>query len=103
MRSEKAKKLRTDVLADYDFTEAEKAVLDKALEALDVGDKAQATLDDLDDLFVVNRLGEIVPHPAIRIANAARAQFLAALKQLGLADPYGGGGGHGRGAQRGRT
>jgi hypothetical protein len=102
MLSDKAAKLRADIMGSYDFTEAEQAVLDKGLEALDTADKAQAVLD-AGDLFIENRLHELVPHPAVRVAKDSRAQFFAAFKQLGLADPYGGASGHGRGAQKGRT
>lgn len=101
--SEEAQALRVEILDAYTMTPAETAVLDKGLEALVIANRAQAELDAAEGLFTPNRFGDLIPHPAIRVAKDARAQFLAAMKQLGLADPYGGDGGHGRGAQKSRT
>lgn len=100
--SEPVDELRTEIVAAYELTPAEKAVLDKGLEALETANRAQAELDAAPSLFTPNRFDDLIPHPAIRVAKDARQQFLAAMKQLGLADPYGGAGGHGRGAQRAR-
>ena len=101
MLSEAAQALQNEILKNYNLSGAEKAVLEKALEAYDTANEAQAIVD-CDGLIVIDRFGKPVRHPAAGIAKDARAQFLAGMKQLGLADPYGGDGGHGRGAQKGR-
>jgi P27 family predicted phage terminase small subunit len=101
MLSDKAQELRRQVLDDYTLSPAEQAVLDKSLEALDTSDKAQEAVE-LHGVVIEDRFGQLVRNPAVGIAKDARAQFLAGMKQLGLADPYGGAGGHGRGAQKGR-
>lgn len=101
MLSDKAETLRASIIKDYGLSDAEQAVLDKGLEALDTSDKAQAIVD-AEGVVINDRFGFPVRHPAAGVAKDARAQFLAAMKQLGLADPYGGEGGHGRGAQKGR-
>lgn len=100
--SEEVLQLREHILDDYELTPAELAVLDQGLQALDTLNRAQAELDAQESLFTPNRFGDLIPHPAIRVAKDARAQWFAASKQLGLADPYGGQGGHGRGAQKAR-
>ncbi len=99
--SAKAERLRAQILDEYDLSPAEQEVLYKGLEALDTADKAQVAVDR-DGVVIEDRFGQIVRHPAVGIAKDARAQFLAAMKQLGLADPYGGGSTHGRGAHKGR-
>lgn len=99
--SDKAQALRDAILAEYQFSPAELAVLDKGLEALDTCEKAQEQVDN-HGVLIEDRFGQLVRNPAVGIAKDARAQFLAAMKQLGLADPYGGESKQGRGAQRGR-
>jgi P27 family predicted phage terminase small subunit len=100
--SERALALREQVLDAYDLSPAETAVLDKGLEALDTADQAQAQVAE-HGVLIQDRFGQLVRNPAVGIAKDARAQFLAAVKQLGLADPYGGEAKQGRGAQRGRS
>ncbi len=101
MFSEKASALREKILADYDLSAAELEVLDKALEALDTADLAHADVEE-HGVLIRDRFDQLVRNPAVGIAKDARAQFMAGFKQLGLADPYGGGSTHGRGAQKGR-
>lgn len=99
--SDKAEKLRADILAEYNLSPAELEVLDKSLEALDLCDKANTEIDN-HGVLVYDRFDKLVRNPAIGVAKDARAQFYAGMKQLGLADPYGGESKQGRGAQKGR-
>ena len=99
--SDKASELRRKIIEDYDLSAAEEEVLDKALEALDTADLAQKAVEE-HGVLIEDRFGQLVRNPAVGIAKDARAQFFAGFKQLGLADPYGGGSTHGRGAQKGR-
>ena len=101
MLSDKAQALRKQIMDDYTLSPAEQAVLDKALEALDTADEAHKAVEE-HGVVVMDRFDQIVRNPAVGVAKDARAQFMAGMKQLGLADPYGGSGGHGRGAQKGR-
>lgn len=101
MYSEKATALRQKILDEYDLSPAELEVLDKALEALDTADMAQRAVEE-HGVLIEDRFGQLVRNPAVGVAKDGRAQFFAAFKQLGLADPYGGASTHGRGAQKGR-
>lgn len=101
MLSDKAEALRTAITDEYDLSPAESAVLEKGLEALDTADAAQRHVD-ANGVVIEDRFGQTVRSPAVGIAKDARAQFLAAMKQLGLADAFGGESKQGRGAQRAR-
>lgn len=101
MLSEKAEALREAILDEYDLSPAEEAVLEKGLEALDTADSAQVSVIDR-GVVVEDRFGQLVRNPACGIAKDGRAQFLAALKQLGLADAFQGESKQGRGAQKAR-
>jgi len=99
--SAEAQELRDRIIEEYDFSPAELAVLDEGLEAWDTAVEAQKAVEE-HGVVIRDRFGQIVRNPAVGIAKDARAQFMAAMKQLGVADPYGGQSTHGRGAQRAR-
>jgi phage terminase small subunit len=58
-------------------------LLQSAAESWDRIREARRLLAD-EGLVTLDRFGQRVPHPAIRIETSARAQMLQALKQLGI-------------------
>ena len=71
-------------MAEYDLAPMDCAILQRALEALDLCDTAAAIVRR-EGPVVTSRLGEVKPHPAVGIAlGDARAQFGTLVKQLGL-------------------
>src|SRR5690606_33534867 len=83
------------IIEEYGFSPAELAVLAEGLEAWDTAVEAQKAVEE-HGVVIRDRFGQIVRTRAVGIAKDARAQFMAAMKQLGVADPYGGQSTHGR-------
>src|SRR5690606_21281344 len=99
--SAEAQELRDQIISEYDFSPAELAVLNEGLEAWDTAVEAQKAVEE-PGVVIRDRCDQIVRNPAVGIAKDARAQFMAAMEQLGVADHYGGQSTHGRGAQKAR-
>jgi hypothetical protein len=70
--------------SEYQITDAGGVSLLSA--AADAWQRAAEARDliDRDGPVILDRFGQKVPHPAIRIEHGARAQLLQALKQLNL-------------------
>ncbi len=78
-----AKALWDAVEADYALEDWHRAILARALDAMDTADAAEAIVR-AEGPVVTSRLGERKAHPAVAIARDARAQFGTLMKQLGL-------------------
>jgi hypothetical protein len=82
--SDEAQALRTRLEAAYDLSEpGAQQVLDAALQAFCTMRQAEALLA-ADGVVVLDRYGCPKAHPAADIARQSRAQWLGALKTLGL-------------------
>jgi P27 family predicted phage terminase small subunit len=79
-----AKQLWRRVVSENDLSdEAGKVILQTGLEAFDRMRSAQAQIEK-DGQTTTDRFGQVKAHPLLAIERDARAQFLAALKQLNL-------------------
>lgn len=79
-----AKRLWRDFHHEYDLTDRHAlTVLATALEAFDRMRSAQSAIA-ADGLVTRDRFGQAKTHPAATVERDARAQWLAALKSLGL-------------------
>ena len=82
--SKEATKLKNAILKEYDISdEAGISILQTGMEAFDLMHDAQAVVDR-QGLTVAGDRGGIKAHPLLSVIRDARAQFLAALKQLNL-------------------
>ena len=75
--------LWTAIVGDFEFSDAELAILQVALEARDQYLSAKGEIDR-DGLTILDRFGTPVRHPAISIESRSRDAFLAGMKALRL-------------------
>lgn len=82
--SREAENLKKAIMEAYNFDDqASLAVLDQALEAYDLLNRAQLVVD-CDGLLVQGDRGGVKAHPLLAVIRDSRAQFLAAIKLLHL-------------------
>lgn len=82
--SSEARKLWRTLTAEYDIADVGGlAILKTGLEAFDRATGAREAIDR-DGLTMPDRFGVQKPHPLLAAERDARAQWLAALKQLNL-------------------
>ena len=82
--SQEARKIFKDLCADYCIKDAAGLrILRVTCEAFDRAQEARATIDK-DGITVIDKAGQIKPHPLLPIERDARAAFLAGLKALHL-------------------
>ncbi len=85
---DRSRKLWRRVLDEYELSEPEIELLRLALVARDEADEAREILKR-DGLTVVDRYGSPKQHPAVDVANRARAFYARAVAQLGVKEAEG--------------
>jgi P27 family predicted phage terminase small subunit len=82
--SKESRKLWHELLTEYQIEDS--AGLKILLTALEAFDRAKASREkiDLDGMVIQGPAGRMIAHPLCTVERDARAQFLAALKQLNL-------------------
>jgi P27 family predicted phage terminase small subunit len=78
-----ARRLWAAILGTYELEPHHRALLTKALEAMDRADQARAEIG-AGPLLITSRLGALVPHPLLSVERDARAQFATIMRGLGL-------------------
>ncbi len=79
-----AKKVWSEILKEYSIDDAAGLrILRVALEAFDRAQAARAAIDK-EGMTVMDKFGQIKPHPLLPIERDSRAAFLAGLKALNL-------------------
>jgi P27 family predicted phage terminase small subunit len=82
--SREAKKLWRDILDEFDLSDsAGLRILQTALEAMDRAQAARQAID-LEGMTVLDKFGQLKPHPLLPTERDSRAAFLAGLKALSL-------------------
>jgi len=88
--SEAATRLYASVMSDFELTDPEAAVLVEGLRSWDRAEEARKIVDS-EGVTMRNRFGHPERHPAVIIERDSRRDFVAAMRQLGLASKYEGG------------
>jgi phage terminase small subunit len=83
--TERSNALWRGILADYDLTPPECAVLEEALRLLDRASEARAVVDRDGPVFL-DRWSRPKVHPMLAVERDMRALFIRNLRELGL-DP----------------
>ena len=82
--STNAKKLKKSIIDEYTITdEAGLAILQTAMEAMDLMGQAQAVVDK-QGLTTKGDRGQLKAHPLLSVIRDQRSQFLMGLKHLNL-------------------
>ena len=82
--SQEARRIFKDLSADYGIEDcAGLRILRVACEAFDRAQAARRTIDE-DGMTVIDKAGQLKPHPLLPIERDNRAAFLAGLKALNL-------------------
>lgn len=71
------------ITAQFEFSEAELAILRAGLEALDRCQQAKGILDR-EGITVTDRWKQVKPHPAVNIERDNRSAFISAMRTLKL-------------------
>ena len=82
----KAHAVRRRILAEWELTDAQVILLDRALSYSDLADRYQAVLDAEGLTMVNEQSGAARPHPALAALKLARGNFLTAWRMLELRD-----------------
>ena len=85
--SDEAKAWFAKIVQDYEMQEHDLLTLRAAAEAWDTCEAARKQVAAEGMTFVDNRKA-VRPHPAVAIALTARTQFLRAMRELSLPDPF---------------
>lgn len=82
--SKEAKKIWKQLIAEYSIDDvAGLKILRVALESFDRAQSAREAIDR-DGMTVIDKAGQVKPHPLLPIERDSRAAFLAGLKALNL-------------------